>query len=201
MRIAKNRKHSQKIAEIRKNSQKPGMRIAKNRKHSQKIAKIRKNSHCEFFAFFSRFFLVCEFRSRILPLITPKLVFKKKKKNREIWRGKKNRHFSPGLSVNVFRADSISPPPLGIGAGRVVFGRVVRTPRFYQTTRPKLGQLGHNSPYTRHNSPYTRHNSATTRPQLAHFYRQKHTGMGGDVVRLHTCNVGTTHDLKKNNQG
>ena len=29
-----------------------------------------------------------------------KLVFKKKK-NREIWREKKNRHFSPGLSVNV----------------------------------------------------------------------------------------------------
>ena len=84
--------------------------------------------------------------------------------------------------------------PLSIGARRVVFGRVVGTLRFHLTTRPKLGQLGHNS-------PYTRHNSATTRPQLAHFYRQKHTGMGGDVVRLHTCNVGTTHDLKKNNQG
>ena len=70
--------------------------------------------------------------------------------------------------------------PLGIGARRVVFGRVVGTLRFHLTTRPK---------------------TRTTRPQLAHFYRQKHTGMGGDVVRLHTCNVGTTHNLKKNNQG
>ena len=37
-----------------------------------------------------------------IPNLSPSLMgFQKKKKNREIWRGKKNRHFSPGISVNV----------------------------------------------------------------------------------------------------